>query len=1145
MFTTKNRMPASNTPGIIVFNWLLYFILFLMFFFAINLFSRDKKISIGFLTDEKKPDKELEAAFSFIKNNSSYKAEKLSFAQISSKNLNKYDIIWYHKPDSSGNIPGQLGNERINSLKTYINNGGRLLLTLAAVNYLPDLGLEKTPPSFMHVPAIDEGYGRRLGLHAFLSHPVFNGLNGGAYIWNALEDNVTRQYGYFDDAIPQGKVIATDWWYIHLHENTKLMMEYNPGEGKVIAIGAYTFFAPGNRNRAHLEMFMNNTINYLVSNGHLENVNYWNFDPLTVSEVRNDDGTTAEFPPAQAWDINKSSMKYYSFYASEEFYDVAGERIVLMGKENGGIDEIWLHPYMALRDYEAGIRFSYRDTIFWFNDQRPEIEITPEAIIRTYRFPRGYVKEILTVDPARPAAVLHYEYRSLFEAELITKFKSNLRLMWPYSHKAAGSINYRWVPGNALVIQNVSKEFNTIIGSNKKPAYKLFGRYDGFDKKDSVFAGRQTDKLQAAGILTYGLKMNDNLDIVIAGTSEGEAKAWEFYNDAIKDPHSIYISSSAYYNKFLDDKTVISSNDTVFNEGYKWALAGTDKFFVNTPGIGKSLVAGYATTAKGWGGAQEVSGRPGYAWYFGRDGQWSGFALLDYGDFEKVKYILQCFNKYQDLSGKIFHELTTSGFVHYDAADATPLYIILAGKYLRHSGDLAFIKETWHHIKKAIDFCYSTDTDGDRLIENTNVGHGWVESGSLYGAHTTLYLAASWSAALTEAAYIAENIGLNAEAAEYKKEAKVVRDIIDKDFWNEKDTFFYYGKLRDGSFNPEQTALPAVPMYFGLVDDDKAAPVLNRYAHNGFSADWGVRIISEESPLFKPTGYHYGSIWPLFTGWISLAEYTHGRYNQGFSHFMGNLKDYKYGAKGYVEEVLNGIIYQPTGVCAHQCWSETMVLQPSLEGMLGLKPDALNNSLSLSLHFPADWDSVEVKHIRTGGHTVDFKILRKNSETKYLFNHNGSAPLKLSFNPAFPLGTDFESVKLNNAEIPVSRLRPAEDSQSLQFNFELAAGKNTELIINHSKGIAVLPVVNDPEPGDSSKGFRIISSGLTGNQYQVEVEGRSGTEDILKIYAPAQELTGIENGSLEDSKGDIKKIRVLFEPSQVKYQKKIIKISFK
>ena len=34
------------------------------------------------------------------------------------------------------------------------------------------------------------------------------------------------------------------------------------------------------------------------------------------------------------------------------------------------------------------------------------------------------------------------------------------------------------------------------------------------------------------------------------------------------------------------------------------------------------------------------------------------------------------------------------------------------------------------------------------------------------------------------------------------------------------------------------------------------------------ATDWGARIISvNQSQLYDPLSYHYGSVWPLFTGW--------------------------------------------------------------------------------------------------------------------------------------------------------------------------------------------------------------------------------------------------------------------------------------
>ena len=68
-------------------------------------------------------------------------------------------------------------------------------------------------------------------------------------------------------------------------------------------------------------------------------------------------------------------------------------------------------------------------------------------------------------------------------------------------------------------------------------------------------------------------------------------------------------------------------------------------------------------------------------------------------------------------------------------------------------------------------------------------------------------------------------------------------------------------------------------------------PVL---AASGFTADWGCRIVEAGSPGYNPGGYHTGSVWPLFTGWVSLAEFSYGHYLQGFSHLMSKLLIHKY-----------------------------------------------------------------------------------------------------------------------------------------------------------------------------------------------------------------------------------------------------------
>ena len=557
--------------------------------------------------------------------------------------------------------------------------------------------------------------------------------------------------------------------------------------------------------------------------------------------------------------------------------------------------------------------------------------------------------------------------------------------------------------------------------------------------------------------------------------------------------------------------------------------------------MGKSLVAGYSTTNRGWDGGQKISGRPGYAWYFGRDGQWSGYALLDYGDFEKVRSVLEFFNKYQDLNGKIFHEATTSGFIHYDAADATPLYIVLAGKYFRHANDTAFLRKTWPNIRKAIDYCFSTDTDHDHLIENTNVGHGWVEGGELYGSHATIYMAGSWGAALHEASNMAEYLG-DPEKARFEKEAKEVRKIINADFWNDTTHFFAYGRNLDGTYRNEPTILPSVPLYFKTADPEKAKFLLYQLAGNAFTTNWGTRIVRDDSPFFKPTGYHYGSVWPLFTGWTSLAEYAYGNYNQGFTHLMNNLNVYKNWGLGFIEEVLNGSEYQPSGVCAHQCWSETMALQPVIEGMLGLEVFSRQNKIILSPRQPPDWDSLAVSWIRMADKRLGFTFHRFSGKYIYGFTVQSGSPFNLDFLPALPAGILVRNVLLDGNEIPFTVIR-GDQNVMLSVTFGISTFRKLEIQTEY--GIAVLPIISDPKPGSQAAGTRILSAKLTGNEYQIELEGVPGIDGSLEVYMNDWHIDRISGAEIIGIHNQNTKLSVSFRKSEDRYTHKMVSIFLK
>jgi glycogen debranching enzyme len=1129
---------------------------------------------LAFISDKEpgNSDTLVNSFFAFLLKQKEFACEALSAGDLAKKPsaVNKYKVVVYYK-DKHGPLPEALTAARtVGEIVKYLENGGCLLLSGFAMHYLVELGLEKLQPYDSLKQCNDESYGRKLGFHAFLDHPLFAGMNGGAYILRPMKDQKVGLCGYFGNVIPQGKVAGVDWDYIFLREESRILMEYSKGSGKVLAVGGYMDFSQPNLNSLHLEKFTQNCLSWLSGGLHSPAPRYWDYSENTVTDCDPEPETDRMVlrKPASVWPEPEDPLVMERRYSSDEYWDAAGERILAMGTENGGIEEVWAHPFMAFRDYEVGLKFDYKDSIYWLSDQRPEIYVHPGYLCRQYKFPRAYLKEIVVTDPSDPAGVLHYEYRGVYGAEVFIKFKSNLRMMWPYSEKATGGICHSWVPElDAFRIADRNGLMSVYFGTNKPAKQKLAGKFSGFSidknyKASGIFSG----EFQAAFLLQYRLEPYDGLDVIYAAGSEGGREVRACFERVATSPDDVYSRSLAHIEGIFKNRLTLRSPDQNFNKGYAWSLVSADKFFVRTPGMGGSLVAGYATTKHGWDGAQKVSGRPGYAWYFGRDGQWSGLALLDAGDYEKVKSELEFYQKYQDLNGKILHEASTSGIIHYDASDATPLYLLLAGRYFRFTHDTAWLRQSWPFIRKSVEFCFSTDTDKDHLIENTNVGHGWVEGGELYGSHATLYMQGCWAEALKEVAGMMEAMlrdegrRTNDEGRRTKDEGRrtkdevrieevnllqeygTIRHLINSTFWDSSSKFFSYGMNSDGAMRSESTVLPAVPLGFGLADPDKAAPVLQQYASNAFTTNWGVRILREDSKWFKPTGYHYGSVWPLFTGWASMADYRYGAAVQGFSHLLNNLNVYRTFSLGHVQEVLNGAVYRPSGVCANQCWSATMVVQPALEGLLGLDVDAGKMKVRLAPAVPADWDSLEARNIRFGDRFIHMKYRRSGNTLTYRFVSEYREKITVELAPLLPPGTRILWCRVNQKDVQfTSAVSPEGVRAGIDFRPD-----GVDLVeIGVESGICVLPEVPGPKAGYPAEGLRIISASLTGDIYSVTAEGLSGSMGLIRVWSNFGGTDGTENGLIESDSGKISSFRLSFPDSGSKYSQTTLKIRVK
>ena len=242
--------------------------------------------------------------------------------------------------------------------------------------------------------------------------------------------------------------------------------------------------------------------------------------------------------------------------------------------------------------------------------------------------------------------------------------------------------------------------------------------------------------------------------------------------------------------------------------------------------------------------------------------------------------------------------------------------------------------QKWDSLWKAYQFLLST-YDAQGLPQNFGIGHGWVEGGPLLPVHTELYQSALGAEALRALSSLAHLTGKEDVSKKLGEDFSRQQPLVNKTFWSAEKNRFAFALDQKNQQVDEPSVLATVPMWFGLLDDDKAGAMITELAAPEHQADWGMRIISSRAAKYSAGGYHFGSVWPLFTGWASVGEYRYHRALPGFSNLKANAQLALDGSLGHVTEVLSGDYYQPLSTSSpHQIWSAAMVVSPLLRGLV-------------------------------------------------------------------------------------------------------------------------------------------------------------------------------------------------------------------
>ena len=782
-----------------------------------------------------------------------------------------------------------------------------------------------------------------------------------------------------------------------------------------------------------------------------------------------------------------------------EFLSAVGTRAGLLGNEAGRM-EAWVYPLKLLRDFR--LQFHTEGRVLPAETLARTVITRPESSTIVYTGDTFSVRETFFVPVNEPGAIIALEVETEFPLEIEARFLRDFQLEWPAA--LGGTYSFWDKDQRTFVLGEETKNFVALVGS--PTATEERREYQTNYSEYSVNSFR-------LGVTNKG---EDTKLIVMAASLDGRPQAEATYKKLATGYADLLRTSAEYYSKYLNDTLSVELPDAQIQQAYDWSRISMLQGIVNNQFLGTGLVAGYRTSGE--------SQRPGFAWFFGRDSLWTSLALNAAGDFATTRTALQFISKYQREDGKMPHEIAQgASFVPwfkdfpygYASADATPLYIIAVNDYVTESGDVAFAKEKWDSVWKAYQFLHST-YDEQGFPKNFGVGHGWVEGGPLLPVESEFYHSGLGVEALRALSNLARLTGQRVRAIELGQDvAKQIKKLNDA-FWLADKQRYAFALGTDGKPVDEASVLATVPMWFGLTDQKNARAMITQLASVDHQTDWGMRIISCRSPKFSGGGYHYGSVWPLFTGWASVGEYRYHRSQPAYDNLRANALLALDGSLGHVTEVLSGDYYQPLSTSSpHQIWSAAMVVSPLLRGMFGLATDARAGNVVFTPHLPADWNSMAIENLGIGENKLRLNFARSAEGISLETSRTaGAGDLTIEFRPSISLRATVQKAELNGKPLPFL-VESNDEDQHVIVRFPVSQGqKSVRIAIANDFAVTATAVL--PALGSVSTGLRILSEtwSASRDQLTLHVSGSTGASYKLSVWNAAQ-IESVEGAEIK------------------------------
>ncbi len=369
-----------------------------------------------------------------------------------------------------------------------------------------------------------------------------------------------------------------------------------------------------------------------------------------------------------------------------------------------------------------------------------------------------------------------------------------------------------------------------------------------------------------------------------------------------------------------------------------------------------------------------LAGVPEYPQLFGCDTAYSIAGVTSAGfDRTARSALIALGDLAQRAAGRVPHEVTTNGRVwHPGNTQETPQFVLAVWDYVRWTGDLDLLQRMYPLCREGVmDYLpaqWDGDGDGypngDAMIERHGMGSLKLDS--------ACYLYAAWYA-LAEMAHVLQR----PEAETFRKRTADWRQRFERDWWMEDEQL--YADSLHADLRPQLDGhwTQVVPLQLGIASPPRARTVLQEIERT-FVNEYGM----------VHTRGREDRVWTLPTGLLALAQLRHGHLDQAIKQLHNIAITTQHGMLGSFEELI------PKGLCFVQLWSAALYLQGTVEGLLGIEPQAYEHRLRLRPRLPTQWSSAALRHFHVGEHVLSVEV---TPDSATIIHDSGSVDLVVEY----------------------------------------------------------------------------------------------------------------------------------------------------